>query len=97
MERPVVLLAVSAGIALAWIPLFVRHARAWLHRGQLANLCLTALTLFALYVPTYLAVSLPPSWPLAAVTVVDGLVCGFFLLATWLTVWRPARSRRTVL
>lgn len=52
------------------------------------NLAMTGLVMFAMYVPTYLALTLPPSWPIAAITTIDALLC-----ALCLSIFQ--RTRRT--
>lgn len=89
MERPAVLVALSLGVGISWLPVLVQFARAWMRTGHMTNLAIVALVLFALYVPTYLVITLPPSWPIAAVTAVDGLACALFLVAVWLARVRP--------
>lgn len=43
------------------------------------NLAMTGLVMFAIYVPTYLALTLPPSWPIAAIATIDALLCALCL------------------
>lgn len=83
MIDPGVLLIVSAATGVAWLPVLLRFTRSWVSRGHPVSLAVAALILCATYIPTYLVITLPASWPVAAVVTLDAMTCGLFHSAIW--------------
>lgn len=65
-------------VALAWLPVLLRFVRSWRARGNPISLAICVLVLMALYVPPYLANTLPQSWPVATVVAIDVITCATF-------------------
>lgn len=68
-------------IALAWLPILARFFQSWRARGNPISLAICILIGLAAYVPCYLAIVIPPSWPIATVTAIDGITCATFYAA----------------
>jgi len=71
-------LGIACGLALAWLPVFLRFVRAWRARSNPISLAICALIFFAIYIPVYIAGMFPPSWPTATVLTIDALSCALF-------------------
>lgn len=69
---------VALVVALAWLPVLLRFVRSWRARGNPISLAICVLILMAIYVPSYLTSTLPPSWPVATVVAIDSIVCATF-------------------
>jgi len=83
-------LTTTLAIALAWLPMVIKFFRSWRARGNPISLAICILIGLAVYLPVYAVIVLPPSWPLATMVVVSGLVCACFYGALF---WAQRRFR----
>lgn len=79
---------VALVVALAWLPVLLRFIRSWRARGNPISLAICVLVLMALYVPPYLASTLPRSWPVATVVAIDFIACSTF----YVTIYYASRK-----
>jgi len=79
---------VALVVALAWLPVLLRFFRSWQARGNPISLAICVLVLMALYVPPYLASTLPRSWPVATVVAIDVITCMTF----YVTIYYASRK-----
>jgi hypothetical protein len=87
-------LITALAIALAWLPMVIKFFRSWRERGNPVSLAICVLIGLAVYLPVYAVIVLPPSWPLATMVAVSGLVCACFYGALFWAKRRFQNSRR---